>query len=254
MRLFLERASAAGSKIDLSEDNSAAIVDICRRLDGLPLALELAAARCNLLSPSTLMTLLHAGHTVLSGGPRDAPDRHRSMHDAISWSYDLLTEHEQAVFRRLAVFSGGFSLDAAEAVVALPIDMLGAITSLAAKSLITPVASDGDPRFTMLETIREFGQERLEETGESDDARDRHAAWFLNIAEESDYAFLMPLEEGLARIRRLRLEQQNVRAALAWLRQSGNVRACLHMASQLGTLWVILGNSGRGSAVAGGPA
>ncbi len=247
IQLFLERADASGRPIVLGDENAADIAEICRRLDGLPLALELAAARSSLLSPSALRSLLDSGAGILSGGPHDAPDRHRSMHEAIAWSYNLLPDDEQTIFRRLAVFSGGFSLEAAEAVVDLPVNVWDAIASLATKSLLIPVSVEtGEPRFTMLETIREFGQEQLTKSGESRSTRDRHAAWFSNVAEESDYAWCMPLEDGLARIHRLHVEQGNVRAALQWLHGSGKVAACLTMASKLGTLWVVLGNSAEG--------
>ena len=136
-----------------------------------PLALELAAARSSLLSPSALRSLLDSGAGILSGGPHDAPDRHRSMHEAIARSYNLLPDDEQTIFRRLAVFSGGFSLEAAEAVVDLPVNVWDAIASLATKSLLIPVSVEtGEPRFTMLEN-REFGQEQLTKSGESRSTR-----------------------------------------------------------------------------------
>jgi predicted ATPase len=178
--LFIERAKASASGFKLTEDNASAIVDICRRLDGLPLALELAAARIGMLSPTALRGLLQTQRGILSDGPRDAPERHRSMRNAIAWSYDMLPEHEQAVFRSMAVFGGSFSLEAAEALVDHPWDMLDTLTSLAAKSLIVPVPSDDpEPRFTLLETLREYGLERLEEHVEATMTRDRHAAFYL---------------------------------------------------------------------------
>lgn len=247
VQLFVQRAQASASTFELADDNATSVVEICRRLEGLPLAIELAAARISMLSPSTLLRLLQRQLSVLTDGPMDAEERHRSMRNAIAWSYDLLPDQEQAAFRRLAVFTGGFTLRAAESIVTDSETMLDTLAALAAKSLLVPIRSaDQEPGFTMLAPLREYGMEELKASGEESEVRNRHAAWFLTIAEESDFAWCMPLGEGLARIRRLDIDQGNIRAALAWLRQSGDLATCLHMAAQLGTLWTVMGNTDEG--------
>jgi predicted ATPase/DNA-binding CsgD family transcriptional regulator len=247
VRLFLERANTTGHHLTLSEGNAASISRICQRLDGLPLALELAAARCGLLAPAALENALKQGFGILSDGPSDAPERHRSLHDAIAWSYDLLPEQEQAVFRRLAVFNGGFSLEAAEAVVDVPVDMLDAIASLVRQSLVVPMqASDSTTRFTMLETLREFGLERLTVEGEAQETRDRHAAYFLQEAIDSEYAWCMYVEDGLMWLERLVVDHANMREALHWLYTIGEITRCLRMAGALTSLWTVCGNLDEG--------
>lgn len=247
VRLFTERAHASASAFGITEDNAATIVAICRRLDGLPLALELAAARIAVISPNSLLHLLEHQLTILSSGPQDAPQRHRSMRETISWSYDLLPEDEQTSFRRLAVFSGGFSPDAAASVADEPGNILDVLTSLAAKNLIVPAPlSTEELRFTMLETLREYGLERLEEAGELPATRDRHAAWCLEEAARSEYAWLMPLEEGARLVSRLAMNRSNMREALDWLFRSGDITSALHLAGMLGTLWIMCGHANEG--------
>ena len=172
--LFVQRARAIVPDFALTEENAPAIAAICQRLDGLPLAIELAAARVRLLPPQALLERLERSLPVLTGGPRDAPARQRTLRDAIAWSHDLLEGDEPTLFRRLAVFSGGWTLEAAEAVVGHDgvLDVFTGITALADKSLVRPVATTGpDPRFGMLETIREFGLEQLAAAGEFDATR-----------------------------------------------------------------------------------
>ena len=179
--LFLERAGGVQPDFALTEHNAAAIAAICRRLDGLPLAIELAAVRVNVLPPAALLARLEHRLTLLIGG-RDLPARQRTMRDAIAWSYDLLDPDAQGLFRRLAVFTGGFALDAAEAVVDpdMSISILDGIVALVEQSLLRQVPGVADePRYLMLETVREFGLERLGAAGEADDARQRHAEHFL---------------------------------------------------------------------------
>jgi predicted ATPase len=183
--LFLDRARAARRGLPLDEDQIRTAAEICRRLDGLPLAIELAAARVRLLDPVEILRRLEHRLGVLTGGPRDLPERQRTLRDTIQWSYDLLTEQDRTLFTRLAVFTGGFSLDAAEAVCAddrVP-DVLEGLASVVDKSLVrTEGALDGMPRFAMLDTVREFALERLDATGEADRVWRAHAEFFLRFA------------------------------------------------------------------------
>jgi predicted ATPase/DNA-binding CsgD family transcriptional regulator len=249
VQLFLVRANATGQIVVLDADNGPAISRICQRLDGLPLALELAAARCDVLTPKTLENLLAQGQDLLAGGLRDAPERHRSLHDAIAWSYDLLPEDEQAVFRRLAVFSDGFSLEAATAIVDLPVDTLATVLSLASGNLIVALhGNTPEPRFTMLETIREFGLERLREADELAATRYRHAHFFAEEARACHYAWVQPLEEGLRQLGLLEADLANMRAALEWLDHSNQIATCLQMSADLAPLWILRGHMNEGQA------
>jgi predicted ATPase len=166
--LFVQRAQAADPGFNITTENAPVIAAICDRLDRLPLAIELAAARVNVLPLPALLARLDHRLDLLTGGPRDAPDRQRDMRAAISWSHDLLSEPEQVVFRRLGVFVGGFTLDAAEVVADEDANVLASVSALVASSLVTPVEGARDePRFTMFETIREYALEQLIASGES---------------------------------------------------------------------------------------
>lgn len=187
--LFVQRARAVDPQLTLNETNAAAIAGICQRLDGLPLAIELAAARSSVLSPAALLALFEQRLHVLGMGPRDALARHQTIRDAIAWSYDLLSPEEQAFFRSLAVFAGGWTLEAAAAVSGLAVaETLHRLERLIEQSLVVRQtgASVESPRFTMLETIREFGLERLAEHGEEATTRERHACFFLDLAEMAE--------------------------------------------------------------------
>ena len=173
--LFIERAKAVAPGFAVTEGNAPALAEICVRLDGLPLAIELAAARVTLLSPEAMLARLDESLKLLKGGRRDAPERHRTLAQTLAWSYDLLGEDERSLFARLGVFVGGFTLEAAEAVCDADLDTLG---SLVDKSL---VRRDGE-RFVMLETIRDYALERLDASGELDTLRDRHASFFEDRA------------------------------------------------------------------------
>jgi len=217
--LFVQRARDVRPDFALTDENAATVAEICRRLDGLPLAIELAAARTKLLSPSALLARLERRLPLLTGGPRDAPARQRTLRDAIAWSYDLLTEQEQALFRRLAVFVGGFTLEAVEGVAITPddadVDPLDLVASLVDKSLLRQVdGPDGEPRFTMLETVREYALEQLQAAGEDADTRRRHLDWCVDLAERGQGLIQDP--DATAWLNRLTTELDNVRAALAW--------------------------------------
>lgn len=260
-RLFVDRARAIREDFDLAVEYAAAVESICRRLDGLPLAIELAAARVRVLSPSAMLSRLEQRLPLLTGGPRDAPARLRTMRDAIAWSYDLLTTTEQSLLRRLAIFVGGFTLGAAEYVETSSGDgsrnrereekpsspsppdpippspsTLDLLTTLVNQSLLRPEAADGaTPRFAMLETIREFGLEQLATHGETDDARQRHADWYLAFAEEAGPRAKQP--DSKPWVERLEWEHPNLRAALTWFLARHNGLALVKMAGALWPFW-----------------
>ncbi|HEU0113594.1 MAG TPA: helix-turn-helix domain-containing protein, partial [Thermomicrobiales bacterium] len=187
VQLFVERAQGVDWTFALTDDNAAAVVAICRRLEGLPLAIELAAARVTLLPPNAILERLERRLPLLAGGPRDLPARQRTMRDAIAWSYDLLAPPEQALFRSLAVFVDGFTLEAAEAAAGDRVaNVLDALTGLVDQTLVRQIVRPGDdPRFVVLEMVREFAAERLSAGGEDEAARAAHAAYFLDLAEQA---------------------------------------------------------------------
>nr|MBA2313000.1 tetratricopeptide repeat protein [Actinomycetota bacterium] len=214
--LFIERAGGVRADFTLTEDNVAAVIAICRRLDGLPLAIELAAARIKVLAPHGLLDRLDHSLKLLSSGRRDASERQRTLRGAISWSYDLLSEVEQRLFSRLGVFAGGWSLDAAEQVCDrgdLDLEVLDGLASLVDKSLVRAVAGD-EERFSMLETIREFATESLEESGEAQEIRRAHAEYFRGLAEEAEPHLVG--ENQKEWLDRLERDLGNIRAALTW--------------------------------------
>jgi non-specific serine/threonine protein kinase len=240
--LFVQRARAIVPNFALTEENAAAIIAICQRLDGLPLAIELAAARIRLLPPQALQERLERSLPVLTGGPRDAPARQRTLRDAIAWSHDLLEGDEPALFRRLAVFSGGWTLEAAEAVLGHDgaLDVFTGITALADKSLVRPLATtDAEPRFGMLETIREFGLEQLTAAGELDTTRGRHAAYLVAFTEALSAELFQATKPEL--LERLAAERDNIRAALTWLDQQGDEEAMIRLAAGMGWFWFVRG-------------
>ena len=246
VRLFLDRARARRHDFDLTPGNAASIAAVCAAVDGLPLAIVLAAAHIDMLSPGDLLTRLKARLPLPRGGPADTPERHRSMRNAIAWSHDLLDARAQLAFERLAVFIGGFTLDAAAAVIDED-DPLAVIDTLVANSLLTMSETvDGSARYTMLEPIREYGLEQLAAGDDETTARDRHATYFLEVAEWSDWAFFMEPSEGGPRLARLGTETANIRAALGWLRQRGDHVALLRMAGSLASLWIPIGHPREG--------
>jgi DNA-binding CsgD family transcriptional regulator len=243
VQLFAARAQAARSDFALSDANVPAVVAICQRLDGLPLAIELAAARVKVFPPATIAARLEKRLPLLAGGPRDLPARQQTMRDAIAWSYDLLISQAQALFRRLSVFAGGFSLGAAEAIASDndagsgEVDFLAGIASLFDHSLLQQSSvTDDEPRYAMLEVIREFGLERLADTPENHIIRARHAEWCLAFAEHSwQVLYCQPLR--LIDLDRVAQEHDNLRAALIWLEERGDGRGCLRLAMALAPFW-----------------
>ena len=238
--LFVQRATAVKPDFSLTMHNAESVVQLCQRLDGLPLAIELAAARIKVLPPAGLLKRIAGGLEVLTGGAQDLPERQRTLRRAIDWSYDLLTLPEQKLFRRIAIFVGGCTLEAAEAVCDtqedLGMDLLEGVTSLLDKSLLSQTEpTDAEPRFTMLETIREYGRERLEQDGESQDVRRAHAAYFLVLAEEG--AANMTPADRESWLDRCDSEHDNFRAAIAYLLKSGNTEWGLRLGSALFRYW-----------------
>jgi predicted ATPase/DNA-binding CsgD family transcriptional regulator len=247
--LFLARARAARADFALTETNAGAVVEICRRLDGLPLAIELAAARMTMLPPKAMLARMDRRLPLLTGGARDLPARLRTMRDAIAWSHDLLSGEERVLFRRLAVFDGGFALEAAEAMTAAADDSegdtLAMLGSLVEQHLVWHAEQpDGEVRYGMLETIREFGLEQLAAGGEENAVRQRHAAWFLAAAEAAlvggwGTAAAVPLD-------RLERDLANFRLALAWAEQTGDAETGLRLARALIPLWHLRNHRAEG--------
>ena len=239
VHLFVERARAVAHGFALTEANAETIAEICRRLDGLPLAIELAAARTRVLSPSALLARLTNRLHLLEGGPRDQPARLRTMRDAIAWSYDLLPPEKQVLFRRLAVFVGGCPLDAAEAVCAVSGchgDVVESLTELIDESLVQRgEGAGGEWRFSMLETVRDYGLERLATSGEEETVRDAHADWCLAFAERAAPELTGP--DYAAWVERIEAELGNIRAAHVWLFDRGAVERALHLGGALGWFW-----------------
>ena len=239
IQLFVQRAQSVQPAFRLTDDNALAVSEICTRLDGLPLAIELAAARVKILPPSALLTRLSNRLQVLTGGARDQPARLRTMRNAIAWSYELLGETEQLFFQSLSVFAGGFTLDAAETVIGadeLPIDALDGISTLMDSSLLREVDEpDSGHRFLMLSTIREYGLEQLAESGSEVNARKRHADWCLALAQRAEPE--LGRADMVAWLNRLEREHDNVRAALTWLIEQGDVGSCQRLTSAIWMFW-----------------
>ena len=238
--LFVQRAAAGRPDFTLTSRNAGAVVAICRRLDGLPLAIELAAARVKILAPADLLARLERRLELLTGGARDLPERQQTLRGAIKWSYDLLTPAEQTLFRRLSLFAGGCTLEGAEAVCDtcedLGVDLLDGVAALVDSSLLVQrVSDDAAPRFLMLETFREFGRERLVESGELAATERSHAAYMLVLAEEETLE--MNPSQREAWLRGCDVEHDNFRAAIAHLVSAGDVEWALRLAGALFRFW-----------------
>jgi predicted ATPase/DNA-binding CsgD family transcriptional regulator len=246
--LFEARTRSVRREFAIDESNGAAVLEICRRLEGVPLAIELAAARGKALPPFALLDRLSQGLDLLAGGPIDQPPRHQTMRAAVEWSYDLLTPSQQALFRQLSVFAGGFSLGAAAAAAAADAAdsrFLDSIAALVDASLLTPAADAAEqPRFLMLETIRQFGLERLETGGELETVSNRFADWCSELANRAGAAFAGDGPGVWAG--RLAQEIDNFRSALALLDARGANERILELATALAPLWSALGHQREG--------
>jgi predicted ATPase/class 3 adenylate cyclase/Tfp pilus assembly protein PilF len=249
VRLFIDRASAAKAGFEITAENAPAVAEICVRLDGLPLAIELAAARVKLLPPKAILTRLANRLKLLTGGAKDLPERQRTLRGAIEWSHDLLDEGERTLFARLAVFSGGRTLEAIDAICDaegdLPVDALDGVSSLLDKSLLRQEEGiGGEPRFVMLETIHEFAREKLEESGEAEEMKRAHAQYFLALAEEA-YPGLKGANQ-LEWLERLEAEHDNMRAALSWASDRKETGMALGLGGALWRFWFFLGHFSEG--------
>ena len=242
--LFTERAQAVKPGFVLTEENAGVITAICTRLDGLPLAIELAAARIRLFSPQEMQTRLDSKLSVLTGGPRNLPARQRTLRAAIDWSYNLLSEEEQSLFARLGVFIGSFTLSAAQAICnsqgALKFDVQEVTESLLDKNLLKREEGvDGESRFTMLEMLHDYSLERLQMNGEEEATRRLHAEYFLALAEAAEVQ-VWRAEQQLW-LDKLERDHDNLRATYLWLLDVGGVELCLRLVGALAIFWDLRG-------------
>ncbi|MGI8553366.1 MAG: ATP-binding protein, partial [Dehalococcoidia bacterium] len=260
VQLFVERARAVRLDFALSDENATVVAEICRRLDGLPLAIELAAARVKLLPPQALLRRLAHQLPVLTGGARDLPARQQTLRATIGWSYDLLNAREQLMFRGLSVFVGGCSLEAAEAIAdvvdgeqgietrdgSFAPDTLDLVASLVDKNLLGQEERQGEPRFVLLETIREYGLEQLDEHGDTTAFQRRHAEYYLVLAEAAEPR--LRTREQASAFELLGREHDNLRAALRWFEEQGEAGAELRLAGALAWFWFLRGHWNEGAA------
>jgi predicted ATPase len=249
IRLFVDRARQRNPTFALRTENAQAIAQICVRLEGLPLAIELAAARIRMLPPKALLDRLKDRLKLLTGGSREFSERQRTLRSTIEWSYELLEEGEKALFGRLSVFSGGATLEATQRVCDargdLLVDTLDGASSLLDKSLLgQEEGAQGEPRLMMLETIREYARERLEESGEAEEIKRVHAQYFLTLAEEAYPELKGP--DQLEWLERLEIEHDNMRAALTWALECKEVEVALRLGGALSLFWFMRGHYSEG--------
>ncbi|MBW3588796.1 MAG: tetratricopeptide repeat protein [Actinobacteria bacterium] len=248
VRLFLDRAALVKNDFEIDAQNGPAVAQICRRLDGIPLAIELAAARVKALSPEQIAARLDDQFRLLTGGSRTSLERQQTLRAAVDWSYRLLSESERTLLRRLSAFAGEFSLDAAEKVCAdaslSEHDVLDLVAQLLDKSLVMMQAEVGEPRYSQLETIRQYAREKLLESGEGEATRERHRDFYLELAERAHTEL-----EGREVARWLEVldqEKDNLRAALEWSLADDNPERGLRIAGALGSYWDIRGGHREG--------
>ena len=247
-RLFLERTAAVKPTFALTEPNARAVAQICYRLDGIPLAIELAAARTKVLSVEQIADRLEDAFGLLSAGGRTAVPRHRTLHATMDWSHELLPEEERELFRRLSVFAGGFTLEAVESVCAgedLERDeVLDLLSHVVDKSLIMMREENGEARYRLLETVRQYGGEKLSESGEEGQVRERHAAYYLVLAEEAEPE--LNGEGQVAWLERFEREHDNLRAAISWSLERSNLEDVARFGWALWLFWWIHGHLAEG--------
>ena len=246
--LFYERAKSALGSFDLTPQSAERVAKICKRLDGIPLAIELAAARVNVLSLDQILMRLDSCFRLLTRGSRTALPRHQTLRATIEWSYQLLSESERVMMRRLSIFAGGASLDAAEAVCANngidQQDVLDLLSGLVNKSLLLADTSRVETRFRLLETVRQFGLEQLRDAGELSPSENRHRTWFYRLVERAEPALRGPEQFNWSET--LESEHDNLRAAFEGYVQNGEVEACLRMAGSMGWFWHVRGHLSEG--------
>ena len=249
IELFTDRARHARPDFAITDDNAAAVGEICARLDGMPLAIELAAARVRALSLAEILDSLHDRFRLLTGGARTAVRRQQTLRASVDWSHALLTEPERVLFRRLAVFLGGFDLDAAQAVAGggdvQRYQVLDQLTLLVDKSLVVADDSRGRTRYRLLETVRQYALEKLGESGEADAVRARHRDHYTAMAALLDAPAGSDYEQ---RIEQADTEIDNLRAAFAWSRENSDIELALALASSLQPLWLARGRIREGLA------
>ena len=238
VRLFVERAAAVQPQFGLTERNAAAVAQVCQHLDGLPLALELAAARIEALTVDQLAARLDQRFRLLTGGNRTALPRQQTLHATLDWSYDLLSEPEPRLFNRLSVFAGGWTLEAAEAVCAgegsEPEDVLDLLLRLVRKSLVIAEESgEGAARYRLLETLRQYAHERLMAAGETETVRRRHASYYLMLVDDGEPSMWEQMW-----LRRWLTELDNLRATMRWLNESNAVEDAVRLGGRLWPMWV----------------
>jgi predicted ATPase len=249
VRLFLERAQAVKPDFSITNESAPAVAEICVRLDGLPLAIELAAARIKMLPPKAMLQRLSSRLKLLTGGARDLPERQRTLRGTIEWSHALLDDGEQLLFGRLAVFSGGRTLEAIEAICDaegdLPMDAFEGVSSLVDKSLLRQEEGpNGEPRFVMLETVHEFAREKLQDSAEAEEIKRAHAEYFLTLAEEAYPELRGPDQHQW--LERLEAEHDNMRAALTWALERKEVEVALKLGGALWWFWQTRGYHSEG--------
>jgi predicted ATPase/transcriptional regulator with XRE-family HTH domain len=246
MHLFVDRALAVYPSFRLKEKNALAIADICRRLDGIPLAIELAAARTKVFPPEEIAARLDNRFRLLTGGSRTALERHQTLFALIEWSHNLLSEPERVLLRRLSVYAGGWSFEAAQEVCGdgLGTDVLDLLTHLVDKSLVAVEAETQEARYRLPETIRQYARDKLFESGESEQLRDRHLEFFIRFAETAEPK--LRSGEQLEWLERVETEHDNMRTALAWSLESSKSDLALQLAGALGYFWVLRGNFSEG--------
>jgi predicted ATPase/DNA-binding SARP family transcriptional activator len=251
VRLFAARAGAVDPEFQLDDDNAPAVAEVCARLDGLPLAIELAAARSKLLPPEAMRQRLDRALDLLVGGARDLPGRQQTLRATLEWSHGLLSENERTLFARLAVFAGGWTLEAAEAVCSdEELDVLETLASLVDESLVRRLRRPtGEPRFTLLETIREYAGELLEVSGEAEALRRRHCEFFLARLEERAAAWHAGGDPQESFFPFVEAEHDNLRAAIAWAAGAGEIELEVRLGVAARWYWVVQGQLGEGRRV-----
>jgi non-specific serine/threonine protein kinase len=248
VELFTERARSVRPSFTLTPENASAVVQVCRRLDGIPLAIELAAARLRALSVEQILARLDDIYRLLTGGSRSALPRQQTLRAAMDWSYALLSAHEQTCFRRLSVFAGSFSLEAAEAVCAAgpgeSYDVLDVLSSLIDKSLVLMEQRSAEARYWLLETIRQYGQDKLQEFAEATQVRRTHRDWYARLAEQAE-AEMLEARQGRV-CDRLEAEHDNLRAAIGWSLEQNEAETAARIGAEIHRFWLLRGYMSEG--------